>query len=86
MMTNAFDEDDVPVDEREGADFIDGLQTTADSPSGEGLSVELWSWNAQYVLKSTDGFSDWHDLGAITARQARKEMDDLFGELQDSRA
>lgn len=109
-MDNQTDEDDLPVDQREGAEFVDGLETSADSSSGEGLSVELWKWNGQYFLKSTDtdpesdlvvgaiyslegrsrserssSLSDWHDLGAITARQAHRAMDDLFSELQDGR-
>lgn len=91
--------DDIPIDERRGAEFIDAVETSADSMAGEGLSVELWRWDGQYFLRSTDAdpesevilgrslsISDWHDLGKITEKRARVAMDDLLGELGQRRS
>ena len=85
--------DEIEVSERPNAEWIDGYSTSEDSPEGEGFSVELWKWNGEYFVRQeevhttfgptgrTQVWSDWHDLGDITKKQALKEMDEIFNEL-----
>ena len=84
--------DDVPVDERDGAEFIDAYSTTEDSPTGAGLSVELWQWESHYFLRMIRErpdlgiiagyrYEDWEDLGEVPLKEAMDLLGAAFSEL-----
>lgn len=93
-MNDLDDDDDLSIEDRSGAELVNGVSTSADSSHGEGLAVELWKWNGEYFLKSSERspeaeiilggsvtLTDWHDLGAVSLKKARNAMDDLLSEL-----